>query len=281
MKTDIPQPDEQGVRLNSRKSRRSTTDVFYGEVLDKDEPAGMLDVANVHAAELEDNARDTNAGPGPAGERVRVPHGQSTKWKSVMDKKGPPSVKDLDKLTRNDVELFFEASHAFRTNLAGVLPDIAKRLGKFILAVPYTIVDSGGRPVQMVPDVDAMTPVQAKLAGLVLNRLLPPIADMDIDGKPGPNKGGHIDARQVKITINTVGGGRAGAELDRADALLRNDGRAIHPNEARQIAPVTMNLREIVERAQDMGATDTIDPNTIESDEREQSTHIRVDREDD
>jgi hypothetical protein len=164
---------------------------------------------------------------------------------------------DVSRITRNDVEIFFDASHAFRTTLAGVLPEIADKIGKFILAVPYTVVNAQGHPVQMVPDTSAMTPAQAKLAGLVLHRMLPPIADMDIEGKLGPGRGNHIDARQVRITVNTVSSG----EGDSTDTRLRAGGR---PSAARQIAPITMNLGEIVQQAQDsVGQIDGIDPDTI------------------
>ena len=174
----------------------------------------------------------------------------------------PSSAPDtISKITRNDVELFFDAAHAFRTNLAAVLPEIATRLGKFILAEPYTIIDASGHPVQTVPDVSAMTPAQAKLAGLVLHRLLPPITDMDIEGKPGLGKGNMIDARQVRITVNTVNND-AGDSTDRR--LRAGAVKGEHPNAARRIAPITMNLGQVVDQAQALvGEIDGIDPETI------------------
>lgn len=145
-------------------------------------------------------------------------------------------------ITRGDVELFFDAAHAFRTSLAGALPEIAQKLGKFILATPYTLIDSKGHPIQMIPDAAGMTATQVKLAGLILHRLLPPLTDMDIEGRTGPGKGTHVDARQVKITVNTV----TAADGDPTDAKLRSGRRE---SAARQVSPITMNLGEVVEKA--------------------------------
>jgi len=184
---------------------------------------------------------------------------------------------EISKITRNDVELFFDAAHAFRTNLANVLPDIATKLGKFILAEPYTVIDSSGHPVQMVPDATALTPAQAKLAGLVLHRLLPPLTDMDIEGRPGLGRGNHVDARQVRITVNTV----SNATGDPTDARLRStggSGRTQHPNAARQIAPITMNLKDVVDQATALvGQIDGVDPQLFPDTLPSEDTHESVD----
>jgi len=238
IETDIPQPEyPEGVRLASRGRGRP-----------RGEPIPRVEVlANLHAAAA---AAGTTITPNVPAVVVN-PHA------------GPG---EISKITRNDVELFFDAAHVFRTNLANVLPAIATRLGKFILAEPYTIIDVAGHAVQMVPDACAMTPVQAKLAGLVLHRMLPPITDMDIEGRQGPGKGTHVDARQVRITVNTV----SNAEGDQTDARLRagsSKGGTVHPNAAKQIAPITMNLGEIVKQAQDLvGQIDGIDPDLVVAD---------------
>jgi len=233
--TDIPQetyPD--GVRLSSRARARRNAASPSGRAAHDQAVAGVRAAAAAHDISLEPDV--------PA---------------VVTRKNVPPG--DISRITRNDVELFFDAAHAFRTNLANVLPDIATRLGRFILAEPYTIVNAAGHPIQLVPDASAMTPAQAKLAGLVLHRMLPPITDMDIEGRPGLGKGGVIDARQVKITVNTI----TTLDNDPTDRRLR-DGAKGHPNAARQIAPITMNLSDVVERAQStVGAIDGIDPQII------------------
>jgi hypothetical protein len=212
IENDIPQPEyPDGARLHSRK-----------RIPHQEATANLKAAASAHGVDFRPNL------PQPSMTRDNAPPG------------------DIARITRGDVELFFDASHAFRTSLAKVLPEIANRIGKFILAEPYTIIDPSGRPVQMIPDAAAMTATQVKLAGLILHRLLPPITDMDIEGRPGLGKGTHIDARQVKITVNTVT--NADGAGDPTDARLRAGGPN-HPNAARQISPITMNLGEVVEKA--------------------------------
>lgn len=263
VRTNIPQPDQTDmVRLNTRAS--------YKNVPGADVHLSM-DTDNQNTLESEEEE-----GAVPAGHQHGKAVGGGTKWRSVLNKKGPPAVQDLKKITRNDVELFFEGAHAFRTNLAKVLPEMANKIAAFVMATPYTIIDASGHPIQMVPDVHAMTPAQAKLAGLVLNRLLPPLTDMDIEGKVGPGKGTHVDARQVRISITQVG--HADGSGDGTDARLRTDGRRVHPNAARQIAPVTMNLGEIVGKARQMmpAGSDQVDPESFASSDTEQATPISV-----
>jgi hypothetical protein len=247
--TDIPQEEyPDGVRLASRRA-----------------PANILR-REEQLANLERVAREVGAGlEPPVPDAIR---------RSTV---GPG---EISRITRNDVELFFDAAHMFRTNLANVLPDIANKLGQFILATPYTIIDSSGHPVQMVPDATAMTPAQAKLAGLVLHRLLPPLTDMDIEGRPGLGRGNHVDARQVRITVNTVNTN----DHDPTDKRLREAGKS-HPNAARQIAPVTMNLGEVVEQAQKLvGEIDGVDPklfpDTLESEPAQGTADGREDEPD-
>jgi hypothetical protein len=241
--TDIPQEEyPDGVRLKSRRA-----------------PANILR-REEQLANLERTAREVGLELEPPVPAVTV--------------RKPAALGDIASISRNDVELFFDAAHAFRSNLANVLPNIADKLGKFILATPYTIIDSSGHPVQMVPDATAMTPAQAKLAGLVLHRLLPPLTDMDIEGRQGFGKGNHVDARQVRITVNTVNTN----EHDPTDKRLREAGKA-HPNAARQIAAVTMNLGDVVKQAQQLvGQIDGVDPklfpDTLES---EPETHAARD----
>ena len=191
----------------------------------------------------------------------------------IRRRAGPPKIHDLAKFTRTDTELFFEASHAFRTRLATALPDIAEKLVSHMLGVPYTMLDSKGNPVQLLPDSVALTPTQAKLAGMVLNRLLPPLADTGLDGAPGTNNAKTIiDARKVKISVGVIAGPAPAEDTvaggdpvkpvrhqgDPTDARLRDGGEhgAVreyrHPHAAQRVAPVTVTLHDMVERAKEL-----------------------------
>ena len=135
------------------------------------------------------------------------PQGQIVKPDKV------PDVGDLatleDAALAQTKQRYMGNQAVFRDRLYKRLPEVADRIVDFVLAPNKLIVDSKGRPYNMVDDDKLnMTKEQAHLANMILLKTMQTMAPVNDDGQAVSAQ----SAGPVKIIVNTINGYQGGAD---------------------------------------------------------------------
>jgi len=191
--------------------------------------------------------------------RRTPPAFQSSPQGKIVKPDKVPDVGDLstleDAALAQTKQRYIGNQAVFRDRLYARLPDVADRIVDFVLAPNKLIVDSKGRPYNMVDDDKLnMTKEQAHLANMILLKTMQTMAPVNDDGQP-VSAGAAVGP--VKIIVNTINGYQGGADETKPQgAEQSNMGRM---GQAKSVTTVTFDngkeqLRQDVKVPEDPNA---------------------------